>query len=300
VRAQTYRNWEYIIVNNCSTDQSRAIALRQAGQDARIRVHDNDRFVSAMVNHRIGFRLMSPSSRYCKIVHADDWIFPNCLSEMVALAEAHPSVGVVSAYRLEGSRVTLDGLPYPSPVVPGREIARLALLGRVYVFGTPTSLLLRSDVVRSLDPFYPEEEFPRHWDTAACYDMLEKWDLGFVHQVLTFTRRDGAVRTALSRRMASSKPEHILVLKKYGPRFLDDEEYRERLKEMLRDYCKLLGVSFFGRPGREFWQYHRSMLVRLGFANARWKLARAWMGAVGDILFYPVRAFKRSISRRFV
>ena len=89
---------------------------------------------------------MSPESRYCKVVQADDWIFPECLERMVAVAEAHPSVSIVSAYRLEETDVTLDGLPYPSTVVSGREICRRTLLGELYVFGTPTSLLIRSDV----------------------------------------------------------------------------------------------------------------------------------------------------------
>ena len=41
VLAQTYRNFEYLIVNNCSTDRSLEIALDYAGKDNRIRVHRN-------------------------------------------------------------------------------------------------------------------------------------------------------------------------------------------------------------------------------------------------------------------
>ena len=38
VLAQTYPNWEYVIVNNCSTDRSLQIAESYAAQDKRIRV----------------------------------------------------------------------------------------------------------------------------------------------------------------------------------------------------------------------------------------------------------------------
>src|SRR6185295_12267136 len=100
-------------------------------------------------NHERAYRRMSPDSRYVKVVHADDWIFPECLEKMSALADAHPSVTVVSAYRLEQEYVTLDGLPYPSTVVPGRDVCRLSLLGRVYVFGTPTSILVPSAIIRA-------------------------------------------------------------------------------------------------------------------------------------------------------
>ena len=55
---------------------------------------------------------ISPESRYCKVVLADDWLFPECIERMVALAEANPSAGIVSSYRLFGDEITGDGLPY--------------------------------------------------------------------------------------------------------------------------------------------------------------------------------------------
>src|SRR5437868_10080618 len=99
VLAQTYQNWEYVIVNNCSTDRSLEIAQAYAQQDARIRVHNNREFLKAMPNWNHALRQMATESAYCKIVHADDWLFPECLARMVEVAAAHPTVGIVSAYR---------------------------------------------------------------------------------------------------------------------------------------------------------------------------------------------------------
>ena len=94
VLAQTFRNFEYIIVNNCSTDRSREIALKYAVRDPRIRVHDNETFVGVIDNHNIAFNLMSPRSAYCKVVSADDFIAPEYLKEKLAFGKAHPSVGI--------------------------------------------------------------------------------------------------------------------------------------------------------------------------------------------------------------
>src|SRR5690349_14217032 len=74
---QTYKNYEYIIVNNCSTDRSLEIALEYAKQDSRIRVQNNERFVGVIENHNSAFHLMSPAAKYCKVVSADDFIFPD-------------------------------------------------------------------------------------------------------------------------------------------------------------------------------------------------------------------------------
>src|SRR3979409_526274 len=71
VLAQDYANWEYIIVNNCSTDQTLALAQEGAARDSRIRVMTNKVFVNAVENHHNAFRAISDRSLCCKVVHAD-------------------------------------------------------------------------------------------------------------------------------------------------------------------------------------------------------------------------------------
>src|SRR5678815_4772519 len=97
VLRQTYQNWDYTIVDNCSTDRSLEVAERYAAADSRIRVHNNREFVGAIQNHNISLRQISPDSKYCKVVFADDWLFPECLARMVEVAETHPTVGIVGA-----------------------------------------------------------------------------------------------------------------------------------------------------------------------------------------------------------
>jgi len=190
VLAQSYYNWEYVIVDNCSTDKSPEVARFYAENDRRIRVHRNQKLASMAENHNIALRLISPESEYCKIVHADDWIFPECIAEMVKVAEGNPSVGLVGAYGLRGVRVVGDHLPYPSTVVPGHEICRRNFLGKgFYVFGSPTSVLFRSDLVRKRKSFFNGHPFHAQFmDIEACYEVLQSSDFGFVHQVLTFSR----------------------------------------------------------------------------------------------------------------
>src|SRR5712692_3055522 len=161
VVAQTYDNWDYTIVNNCSTDRTREIAQEYAARDARIQIHNNETFVRVIQNYNIAFRQISSKSKYCKPLAADDMLLPECLEKMVRVAEENPSVAIVGAYGLYSNPemgVHCRGVPYRQAVLPGRELCRAYFLGErppVFVV-SPTFTLLRSDIVRSRYAFYNE------------------------------------------------------------------------------------------------------------------------------------------------
>ena len=162
---------------------------------------------------------------------------------MVSLAEEHPSVGIVGAYVLEGRTVVCTGLPYSSTVLDGREVCRLHLLDRVYVFGSANSVLYRADLVRSREPFYNEANI--HADTEVCFAILTSCDFGFVHQVLTFTRvREGSLN-AKSTEMQTAFAGWLHTLITYGPDYLSGQELNAELKQHLARYYMFWGrVSY--------------------------------------------------------
>jgi glycosyltransferase involved in cell wall biosynthesis len=285
VLAQTYERWEYTIVDNCSTDRTREIAERYAEKDSRIRVHANATFVDVLRNHNIAFRQVSPVAAYCKVVQADDWLFPECLERMVAVAEAHPTVGIVGAYRLDGAKVDCDGLPYPSPMVPGGELCRATLLGGPGVFGSPTSILIRADQVRSRDAFFDETDM--HADTASCFEVLRSTDFGFVHQVLTFTRRREESQTTVAEERNSYLPSALRHLARYGPVFLNEAERAAVAAVLLRFYYRFLARSVLEGRGREFWAYHRQQLESLGYGFSRMRVLRMALGYAPKALWRP-------------
>jgi glycosyltransferase involved in cell wall biosynthesis len=296
VLGQTYANWDYAIVDNCSTDGTLEIARRYAAKDPRIRVYQNAEFLAAIPNHNAALRRISPSSRYCKIVFGDDVILPECIERMVAAAEAHPSAGVVSAYALEGDRVMCTGLPYPRDFVSGREVCRRHLLENVYLWGSANTVMYRADLVRRYDPFYNETNI--HSDTEICFKLLKESDFGFVHQVLTVTRsRPGSLSTA-STEMGTSLGSMLHLLVTYGPDYLTPDEVDAGLARHLLNYYQVLGKNLLlGRRTREFWVYHRSQLTGAGVGYRRPALLRGALLALGKALLTPRRAVGRLLSR---
>lgn len=273
VLAQTYTNWDYTIANNRSTDGTAEIAQEYAARDPRIRVWNSDSLVPVIANYNNAFRQISPTSKYCKVVAADDWLSPDCLQQMVALAEENPSVAIVGAYGLVGRKVEWQGLPYPSRRVSGREMCRARLLDGPYMFGTPTTLLYRSDIVRSRHAFFNESNL--HGDSEACFEFLEHNDFGFVHQILTFqgVREDSL--TSLSKTIQTYLAWTLLELVKYGPKYLTTEELDARIRRHLRNYYAYLGEQVYNGRDRKFWEYHENKLAELGYPLSKTRLAAA-------------------------
>jgi len=302
VLSQTYANFEYIIVNNCSTDATLEIAQSYAKTDNRVRVYSNEKFVGVIENHNIAFRKISANSKYCKVVSSDDLIFPDCLSQLASIAELYPSVGIVGSYQLSGGgpdwsqwRVRWDEVPYPHPVIMGREICRTRLLGGPYVFGTPTSLLYRSDLVMEQQSFYPNSTAEA--DTSACYQCLKSTDFGFVHQVLSYERVHQIRVTTTSQLRNAYLGSNIGDILTYGPLYLTKAEIDSRLHQLLESYYAFLAGSILNFRDQEFWGYHRARLKELGYPLDNLRLCKALALKLMDLLLNPKETVEKILNR---
>ena len=290
ILTQTYQNWDYTIVNNCSKDRTLEIAQSYAAKDARIRVLDCREFLPIIPNHNRAIHEISANSKYCKVVMADDLLFPDCIMKMVSLAEDHPAVGIVGAYGLygDGVHVIWRGVAYPRTVVPGREVCRMRLLGGPYIFGTPTATLIRSDFIRRNEKFYDEANL--HADSTVCFQILQESDFGFVHQILAFSRTRGESNTSFAEKMNSLQLGFLTDLMQFGPLCLEQHEYQERLKIQLKEYYKVFAEGLLQFRGNSYWQFHRGWLRNLGVHFSWGKLFAGFCAVVLDGLFHPARA----------
>jgi glycosyltransferase involved in cell wall biosynthesis len=295
VLAQTHGDFEYILVDNHSDDGGGEIAARYAARDRRLRVVSPPTFLEQVPNYNFALRQIAPDTAYCKIVQADDSIFPQCLAEMVALAEAHPSIAVVSAYRLFGSEVQPKGLDHRRTFFSGRDAGRFVLKDGIYWFGSPTTVLFRSTLVRGRDPFFAEGRLFE--DAEVCFDLLFNHDFGFVHQILSFTRTDN---DSLWRRMESYNPWLLARrnhLAQYGRQFLEATEFDEARRRDDAKYYAFLANAWLEGRGEAFWDFHRSGLASVGDAIDKDALMLAVARAAARIMLSPTRLVEVLRSR---
>ena len=298
VLGQTYQNYEYIIVNNCSKDRTLEIALAYAEKDPRIRVHNNQDFVGVIANHNIAFGLISPAAKYCKVVSADDFLFSEYLSRTIAVAEANPRIGFIGSYQLSGTQIRWEGFDYPDTVFAGRDLCRRILLGGdpTFGFGTPTSLTYRADLVRRTKAFYPNPS--PHSDTSACFKYLSESDFGFVHQVLSYERKHEATQSSASAKIGRYASAYLYDLQQYGPSYLQAAELDRLIRKTLRGYYNFLAVEYvLGLRGKDYWKYHQERFAELGYPLSRMLLLKAAVTHFAREVLNPVGAAKKLAKR---
>ena len=261
VLGQKYSDFEYILVDNCSTDGSSEIAEDYARRDSRVRLIQFSQFVSQLRNYNRALEQISQASEYCKIVEADNYIFPDCLELMVQAFQQSETIGLVSSYTLFGSELWKSGYPYPMPMISGREWARRQLRGAPCVFGSPTTVMFRSAVVRQHLPFFDESLL--HSDTEKCMEILQNWDFGFVHQILSFIQRTMKGSPPPDRNSNRTRSMSISSRNDMRPHFWKRRKlmfFRTRSK---RRYYQVLAEQALRLRGPAFWRYHEFGLKTL-------------------------------------
>ena len=240
------------------------------------------------------FALQQASERapYVKMLFSDDWLFPECLQQMLAVAVQDPRIALVSSYRLIEKTPDCFGLPAPQSIFPGREVLRGQLLGTAFPFGTPSTVMWRADVVRKRAPsFFPEDR--QYFDIDVIFRTIADELFGFVHQVLSFTRyQEGAISDQVSNYNWWFL-FMLMMLEQYGRDLLTPEEFQARYEAASADFYRGLGEVWIKDRVRrhkkqEFWDFQNKHLGSMGAQIDRKRLAKGvldaalyWAGHLG-------------------
>jgi len=254
---QTYVNWRAVVVNNCSSDKTDEIADEFSRRDPRLHVVHCDEFVSKSENYNRSVAQAPGDAKYIKILEADNWITPDCIERAVRLAEKHAKIGIVGSYWFFGRDVSSPSLNYRTQVISGREVVRLLFLESVYLFGTPTTLLFRSNALREEAIWFRPEVF--YDDTDLCLRLLRRWDFGFVHQVLAFVREDETGAFSKFRHWDFAEAYMHFLLDVYGEDYFEGRELLDVRRKCERLYLNRLGLAAVTGRKKEYWDFHRDL-----------------------------------------
>lgn len=159
---QTYTDFELIILDDCSTDNSPAVV--QTFSDTRIKYHRNEVNFGLANNLNTGLKLAK--GKYIARMDGDDISLPHRLKTQVDFLESHPDIDLCScAMQMFGADNQLW--------IRDRDPEQVKITMMFYSAVLHASSVFRRDVFEKNNLYYNQETFPAEdfdlWARAAFY-----------------------------------------------------------------------------------------------------------------------------------
>ena len=167
ILSQTFRDFEFIIIDGGSTDGTPAILARYQQTDDRIRVYyqENQKLVASL---NMGCQLAR--AEYIARMDADDVSLPKRLAREVNYLETHPEIGVLGTWM---ELINENSVPQNKVRVPTSPW----LIGWSLIFANcmvHSSVMMRRDIVEQLGFYRPEALQAEDYDLWARASPITK------------------------------------------------------------------------------------------------------------------------------
>ena len=155
VLAQTYTDFELIILDNCSTDSTGAVIRRY--NDSRIRLVENETNIGAAGNWNKA--LSEATGEFIKLLCADDYLYDTCLERQLLLMDRSAGGQVVmvccgrDVVDNQGNRLMKRGFGAAEGRVSGKLAIKKTVRSGTNLFGEPSAVLLRAAALKQVGLF---------------------------------------------------------------------------------------------------------------------------------------------------
>jgi len=279
LQAQSFGDFEVIVVDDCSTDDSRALV--GGFGDARIKLVSlpTNQGVVAARNRAVA----EARGRYIAGLDHDDLCHPDRFARQVAWLEANPGTVLVGT----AASILEEGIVLPGSLAPVSTPMLIEWLLRIENPLVWSSVMMRGDAVRQLDPFQrPEMIYAEDFDLyhrIARFGTIARID----DELMIYRRRSGGI----SQRNVDAMTERGIDILATC--------YAEALGDGAREVAELVVRYVMGQqpvPDRATFQRLGEALIRLqedflkthapdpdSLNLIRWETARRWarIGRIG-------------------
>lgn len=163
VLAQTYTQWELLLVDDCSKDDSRAKIEAFCGQDERIRLIARERNGGAAEARNMG--MDNAGGRYIAFLDADDVWLPEKLEKELRFMEEKNAAFAFTAYEFgdEAARGTGKIVNVPETLTYKEALSRTVIFTTTVIFD-----LTRIDKKMIQMPNVASEDTATWWKVLRC------------------------------------------------------------------------------------------------------------------------------------
>lgn len=173
IKAQTYREFEVLLVNDGSTDSSADICRDCVQSDSRFRLIDKP---NSGVSDSRNRALDQSRGKYIQFLDADDWLTPDAIETLVHSAESTGADLVLGHfYRVAGDRLAQRGHIKDQRILTRQEFAEEMMKAPAnYYYGVLWNKLYRRSIVEAHHLRFPA-------DVNWCEDFL--FNLNYIEHV---------------------------------------------------------------------------------------------------------------------
>jgi glycosyltransferase involved in cell wall biosynthesis len=241
IQAQAFSDFEVIISDNASTDETPEICHEYAQRDSRIKVKRSEQFLLQAANVNRAVELCS--GEWVKLFCHDDLMLPDCMLRIIgAIAGAPSSVGLIANGE---SALFVNGTVVPIPMCKAPYLRHGPALIRKYLAGNHDVYLpaLTPATIRKLAWKRTGSFDCRfvHFDVFCWIKLLLDWDYLFLPERLTTIRIHGEQVAASARQTLRSIDDHRLFFAEFVAQYSDQLQLSWSVRRRLN--LKVLGSA---------------------------------------------------------
>ena len=202
MRAQTFQNWELIVVDDGSTDETSKLMSQMAEEDKRILYLRKANEGRAGLARNIGIE--KAQGKYVAFLDDDDLWVTHKLERQVCYMECHPEIGFsYSWYEIFGMRDQTKRLAGRIPEKPALKFGDF-----LRVFVAHSAMMIRRSSIKGNEWFDPNCIHSE--DYYLCLCLAELCQAGFIDEALAFTVMDERVHRGANMATTAKAVIHIL------------------------------------------------------------------------------------------
>ncbi|MEN8907400.1 MAG: glycosyltransferase [Clostridiales bacterium] len=228
---QTYKNFELIIIDNASTDNT--IEIVRGFDDSRIKVIQNEINIGAEANFERCFKYAE--GKYTAIFHSDDLYNKDIILNEINFLEERKDVGAVftMAQYIDEKGNFIDIAQIPKIVTNIKDVQIynfeeiFKLILRYFNFLICPSAMVRSSIYKNHVKKWDGERFGTSADLGVWLKILEKYSIGILPEILISYRISKIQTGAKYRRFNIQRSDFFKVIDYY----LEQENVKKFIQE---------------------------------------------------------------------
>ncbi len=283
VLAQQYTDWELIISDNGSTDET--INYLDSLIDNRIKIFKQA--INLGIFGNLNFLLQNAQAPVAKILCADDKLMPNALKNSVSFMATHPECAICRCWKVGDLNTQgptgFGGTHGDIPELLNPKAAKLMFATFGNVMGNLSTAICRPRLVLEAGGF--DQRLPYAGDYEGWFRVAERYGVAFITEELVFIRQHEQQNTQLLNRNNELCAQQNSIL----------EYIFEAIEPIDKELIRTHWILHFIAPRLSF-SIKLLLKGRIKAALKSWNNLPANISALKAIICYPLWKSKTRLS----